>query len=211
MKILVLGASQGTGAETVKAALAQGNAVTAFARSPDKLAIQHPQLTRLKGDVFDKASVAAAVKGHDAVVVTAFPGSLKGFKERPNFFSEATAIAIDAMKQHGVKRLVVLSALGAGESSALLNPLLQFLLLKLFLKAPYSDHGRQEALVKESGLEWVIARPSRLTDGPANGRYEKTAELKKVPSLITRADVGAFMAEACVTDTWVGKAVQLGG
>ena len=69
MKILVIGASQGTGALVVQAALAQGHAVTAFARSPDRLQVQHEELARVAGDFHDRASVAAAVPGHDAVIL----------------------------------------------------------------------------------------------------------------------------------------------
>ena len=80
MKILVLGASQGTGAEAVRAALARGHDVTAFARSPDKLVLENSRLTRLKGDFHSRESVDGAVGGHGAVIVTASATSLKGFK-----------------------------------------------------------------------------------------------------------------------------------
>src|SRR4051812_24362224 len=106
MKILVLGASQGTGALVVKAALDRGHDVTAFARTPDKLKLEHPKLTRVAGNFHDKASVEGAVRGHDAVIITASSTSLKGFKETPDYFSRGTGYAIDAMKANGIKRLV---------------------------------------------------------------------------------------------------------
>src|SRR6185437_5315647 len=109
MKILVMGASQGTGALAVKRALEKGHDVTAFARSPQKLVLEDPKLTRVVGDFHDKASVDGAVRGHDAVIITASSTSLKGFKEKPDYFSSGTSYAIDAMKKHGVRRLVVLS------------------------------------------------------------------------------------------------------
>src|SRR4051812_338023 len=117
MKILVLGASQGTGALCVKAALAAGHAVTAFARTPSKLDLTHAQLTKLAGDFHDAASVSAAVKGHDAVIICASSTSLKGFKEKPDYFSRGTKFCIDAMKEYGVKPLAVRSANGARDSS----------------------------------------------------------------------------------------------
>src|SRR5690348_4008117 len=116
MNVLVLGASQGTGALCVKAALAKGHAVTAFARTPSKLDVTHPQLTKVAGDFHDAASVHAAVKGkgqgHDAVIICASSTTLKGFQEKPDYFSRGTKFAIDAMKEHGVRRLVALSANG---------------------------------------------------------------------------------------------------
>jgi uncharacterized protein YbjT (DUF2867 family) len=211
MNILVIGASQGTGALTVRAALDKGHRVTAFARSPNKLVLDHPQLQKVAGDFHQAASVAAAVPGHDAVIVTASATKLSAFKENPRYFSQGTGYAIDAMKKAGVKRLAVLSALGTGDSRALLNPVLRALMIDFLLKGPYQDHERQEEQVRASGLEWVIARPGRLTNGPARGRYVKKTAVESVPSSISRADVGGFLVEACEVPTWVGHAVQLGG
>jgi uncharacterized protein YbjT (DUF2867 family) len=211
MKILVVGASQGTGAECARMALDRGHDVTAFARTPGRLAIEHPKLTRVAGDFHDRTSVDAAVRGHDAVIVTASSTSMRGFKKKPRYFSEGTALVIDAMNAHGVRRLSVLSALGTGESIRLMNFFLRTLLVSFLLKVPYEDHERQEQMVRQSGLEWIIARPGRLTDGAARGKYVKTATIEPVPMAISRADVADFLVMSLETTTWVGKAVQLGG
>jgi uncharacterized protein YbjT (DUF2867 family) len=211
MKILVIGASQGTGALAVRTALDKGHAVTAFARSPQKLALEHPQLTRTRGDFHQTASVAAAVPGHDAVIVTASATKLSAFKENPRYFSEGTGYTIDAMKKAGVKWLVVLSALGTGNSRSLMNPVLRALMVDFLLKAAFKDHERQEEQVRSSDLDWVVARPGRLTNGPARRQYEKKTAIEPVPSSISRADVADFLVEACEVPTWVGRAVQLGG
>ena len=211
MRILVIGASKGTGALAVRAALGRGHKVTAFSRSPDNLQLVHGQLTKLKGDFHDRASVEGAVPGHDAVLVTPFPGSLAGFKSDPEFFSRGTRHVVGAMKTSGVKRLVVLSALGVGDSRPLFNFFMDKLLISFLLKGPYQDHERQEPLVRDSRLDWVIARPSRLTDGPARGRYVKQVAIAPVPGSISRADVADFLIEAAEVDTWLRQAVQLGG
>jgi uncharacterized protein YbjT (DUF2867 family) len=211
MNLLVVGASRGTGALVVRTALDKGHRVTAFARSPAKLALEHPQLRKLQGDFHQAASVDAAVPGHDAVVVTASVTRLAAFKENPRYFSQGTELVIDAMKRSGVKRLVVLSALGTGDSARLLNPVVRALMVGWLLKAAFADHERQEELVRASGLEGVVARPTRLTDGPARRRYVKKTALESVPASISRADVADFLVEACEVPTWVGHAVQLGG
>ncbi|MBU8896949.1 NAD(P)-dependent oxidoreductase [Corallococcus sp. H22C18031201] len=211
MRVLVIGASQGTGALAVREALARGHDVTAFARSPQKLELAHPKLTRVAGDFHQKDSVSAAVKGHDAVIVTASATSLKGFKENPHYFSQGTALTIEAMKAHGVRRLVVLSAIGTGESQQLLNVVVRKLLVGFILKLPFQDHERQEQLVRDSGLDWVIVRPGRLTGGPARKRYVKKTALEPVPGSISRADVADFLVAAAEVGTWVGHAVQVGG
>jgi uncharacterized protein YbjT (DUF2867 family) len=211
MNILVIGASQGTGALAVRAALEKGHRVTAFARSPNKLALDDPKLRKVTGDFHQAASVEAVVAGHDAVIVTASATALSAFKENPLYFSQGTGYAIAAMKKAQVKRLVVLSALGVGESRKLLNPILRGLMVGFLLKVPFEDHERQEKLVQASGLDWVIARPSRLTNGLAHRRYVKKTVIESVPGSISRADVADFLVEGCEVAAWVGHAVQLGG
>src|ERR1700678_3409387 len=98
MRILVLGASQGTGALAVRTGLDQGHQMTAFARSPQKLELEHPQLRKLEGDFHQSASVHAAVPNHDAIIITASATSFSTLRETPNYFSLGAGYAIDAMK-----------------------------------------------------------------------------------------------------------------
>jgi len=211
MRILVIGGTRGVGRFVISEGLARGHQVTAMSRKPDKLEVQHPQLTKVKGDFHDQASVAAAVTGHDAVIITAGPPTLKGFKEDPTFFSRGTGFVIGAMKAKGIKRLAILSAFGTGETRQLAPFLLRKLLFDLLLKLPMADHEREEALVRKSGLEWVIARPTGLTNKPGNKTYKATSDLVRVPNSIARADVADFLVTAVEGSQWVGKAVQLGG
>lgn len=211
MKILVLGASQGTGALCVKAALAKGHTVTAFSRTPSKLDVTHDALTKVAGDFHDAESVRKAVAGHDAVIICASPTKLSAIKEKPDYFSRGTKYCIDAMKEHGVKRLVVLTAHGVGSTKPVASWFQRTFLIGMLLKGFFADHDVQERMTEESGLEWVIARPTRLTNGPAKGKYVRTADIVSVPSSISRADLADFLVEACETTTWVGKGVQLGG
>jgi uncharacterized protein YbjT (DUF2867 family) len=211
MKILVLGASQGTGALSVKSALAKGHSVTAFSRTPSKLDLTHAGLTKVAGDFHDAASVSNAVAGHDAVIICASPTSFTAIKEKPDYFSRGTKHCIDAMKEHGVKRLVVLTAHGVSESKAVASWFQRTFLIDRLLKGFFLDHDVQERMTRESGLDFVIARPTRLTNGKAKGKYVRTEELVSVPGSISRADVADFLVEACESPAWVGKAVQLGG
>ncbi len=210
MKILVVGASQGTGALCVKAALAKGHSVSAFSRTPSKLDITHPALTKIAGDFHDPASVRSAVAGHDAVIICAAPKP-SAIKETPDYFSRGTKYCIDSMKEHGTKRLVILTAFGCGDSESAAGWFFKAVFIKRLLKGFYLDHAVQERMTRESGLEFVIARPTRLTNGIAKGKYVRTAELIGVPSSISRADLADFLVEACESTTWLGKAVQLGG
>jgi putative NADH-flavin reductase len=211
VRILIIGASQGTGAWAVKESLKRGHAVTAFARNPSKLDIEAPQLVKRTGDFLVRESVMSAVPGHDAVIVTASATKLKAFKENPRYFSQGTEYIIDAMKASGVRRLAILSALGTGESRKLANFFMDKILISLLLKIPFADHERQEDLVKASGLDWVIARPGRLTNGAGRKQYVKETAVVPVPMSIARADVADFLVTAVEADTWVHQAVQIGG
>jgi uncharacterized protein YbjT (DUF2867 family) len=212
MNILVIGASKGTGALCVKAALESGHRVTAFARTPSKLAITDEKLTKVVGDFHDAASVSKAMPGHDAVIITASVSALSDLKKMPDYFSRGTKYCIDAMKEHGVKRLLVLSALGTGDSRAASGWVIRTLVVDGILKRAFADHDVQEKLARDSGLEWVIARPGRLTDGPALRKYVADPSANgKVPGSISRADVADFMVKACSGTEMVGKSLLLGG
>jgi putative NADH-flavin reductase len=207
MKILVVGASQGTGALCVQSALAKGHAVRAFSRSPAKLNITHSSLKKIAGDFHDAASMKRAVAGHDAVMISAAPKP-SAIKDTPDYFSHGTKYCIEAMKEHGVKRLVVLTSFGTGDSESVAGWFMKTFFIHGLLKGFYRDHGVQERITRESGLEFVFARPTRLTNGPAKGEYVRTEKLISVPSSIARADLADFMVEVCES---LGKAIHLGG
>jgi uncharacterized protein YbjT (DUF2867 family) len=109
------------------------------------------------------------------------------------------------------RRLVVLSAFGTGDSRPFGGLVLKRVLIPFFFGPSFADHERQERLTRESGLEWVIVRPSRLTDGSARGKYKVVTGPGAVPGSISRADVAAFMLVTLETDWYVGKVVGIGG
>jgi uncharacterized protein YbjT (DUF2867 family) len=211
MKIVIIGASRGTGALCVIAALAKSHRVTAFARRPAKLDVTHPALTKVAGDFHDAASVGSAVAGQDAVIVCASPRSLGAIKEKPDYFSRGTKYCIDAMKQQPGKRLVILSAHGVGDSKPAASWFQRTFLIDRLLRGFFGDHEVQERMTQESGLDFIIARPTRLTNGKAKGRYVRTLDAIGIPSTISRADLADFLVDVCDSPTWVSKRVHLGG
>jgi len=189
MKIAIFGATGTLGRHLVAQALDMGYQVTAFARRPERLDLIHANLTLLAGDVLDPGAVSHAVKGQDAVIVAIGAGR-KGRVRAPG-----TANVIDAMKAHKVRRLISQSTLGAGDSRAALNFIWKHIMFGFLLKDAYSDHQEQEALVRASGLDWTLVRPSAFTDEPATGAYrENFPPTEKGLSLkISRADVAGFI------------------
>jgi putative NADH-flavin reductase len=200
MNILVFGASGATGRHLVPQALSLGHHVTAFVRNPSAIANNGQQLRVVKGDVLDPTSVAAAMPGQDAVVCALGTGR----RER-TALSTGVANILQAMKSRGVRRLVFLSGLGAGDSktqTALVGRLVQALLLKEM----YEDKGRQESLIKQSDLDWTIVRPPLLRERPAKGKLRVSLDGRKVGWRITRADLAAFMLAQLTSEEFVRRA-----
>jgi len=205
MKIAVFGATGGTGNEVVKQALTAGHEVTAFVRDASRPTIQNEQLRIVTGDVFDPASVAQAVQGQDTVVCALGAGQdLKKTTVR----TTGTENIIYGMQTHGVKRLMVVTAMGVGESWDDLSMLNKFFFAVL-LKSSRVDHEAQEAAVKESGLDWTIIRPSGLTDEPRTGVYDVGERIPAKSSKIARADIADLILKELEQNKLIGKAVTI--
>lgn len=207
MRILVIGASQGIGLEAVSALLADGQSVRAFARSAGKIGLDHPQLEKFNGDALDRASVAKALQGVDAVVQTlGVAMSFETLTRGTSLFSRATRILVDLMREHGPKRLVCVTGIGAGDSRGHFGLLYDGLMFPLMLKRIYDDKDVQERMIKDSGLDWTIARPGVLVSTPVTGRYRALADPREWQlKTIARADVARFIADEVRQATFLHK------
>ena len=118
--------------------------------------------------------------------------------ERTTLFSQSTRILVDAMKAAGVKRLIAVTGLGAGDSRGHGGLLYDLVVFPLLLKRVYDDKDVQEWIIKSSGLDrWTIVRPGLLTNRPATGRYRVlTASKDWQFGIISRADVANFLVQA---------------
>ena len=188
MNVIVFGATGKTGRHVVTTALERGHQVTAFGRSVDRLDISDHSLQVYKGDVFDRESVSGAVAGRDAAIVCI--GST-GLRDKTTL-ADGTQIVVDAMVEHGVDRIVVLSAAGVDDSWKQI-PWSSRLLFRTMLRNVFADHHAQEAIVKQSPLDWTIVRAAVLKDGPATGSYATTNTAKTTK--IDRADVAACLID----------------
>jgi putative NADH-flavin reductase len=201
MNILVIGSTGRTGQEVVAQALAQGHAVTAFARNAADVTWQDPHLTVLQGNVLDRASVEASVGGQDAVV-----SALGARTHGPTtVLSEGTRNVIRAMEHHGVRRFVCESSLGVGDSAGQIGPLFDWIVLPLWLRHVYKDKEVQERAIRESNLDWVIVRPALLTNGPHTGVYQVGLSYtrKAIVPRVSRADVADFMLKQLTDDSFL--------
>lgn len=190
MKLAIIGATGPTGRELVQQALAAGHAVTAGVRSPQ--AADLPKDARVvEADVTRAPSLLPLVTGQDAVLCAL--GS-KLSRKPTTLLSGGTKNLVGAMADARVSRLVCITGIGAGDSMGHGGFLYDRIIQPLLLKEIYNDKTRQEAVVRESGLDWTIVRPAMLTNGPKTDAIREFRELAGVRAKkISRADVAAFI------------------
>lgn len=193
MKIIVFGASGGTGQEIVKQALAQGHSVTAFVRNPGSLR-EESGLRVLQGDVFNPVEVADAIVGHQAVLSALGPRTLK----KTDLLARAIPNILAGMRRHYVSRLIVLGAAGVqpdyGKYQNALTRIIYWMAKQTMLRHPFADQAAQERLLAASEIDYTIVRPPRLMDTPFTGKYRVVPDaLPSGSTQISRADVADFM------------------
>jgi len=208
MRVLIIGASKGIGLDTTRQALDAGHNVRALARSATAIAISNPSLEKMRGDALKTEDVETALVGVDVVIQTLGVGL--GDLFRPvHLFSDASRVLIQAMKIQGVKRLICVTGFGAGDSRASIS-CLQRLPFQIVFGRAYDDKSLQEQLIKESELDWTIARPGVLTSGPRTGHYQILSEASQWRNgIISRADVAEFLVRQIGDQTYIRKAPVL--
>ncbi len=204
MRVLIVGASKGIGLETARQALDTAHDVRALARSATAISDSNPRLEKIRGDALKTEDLEAALVGVDVVIQTLGVGL--GDLFRPvHLFSDATRVLIAAMRRQGVKRLICVTGFGAGDSRASIS-CLQSLPFQILFGRAYDDKSLQEKLIKESELDWTIARPGVLTSGPRTGRYRIIVEASQWRNgIISRADVAEFIVRQIGDQAYIHK------
>ena len=186
MKLFVIGATGRTGQEIVQQALERGHHVTAFVRSPEAVNLKHERLTVLLGNATNENQLAEAMQSHDAVLSALGPREV--FK--PSSLLHDSALATTrAMQRSGVKRLLILSA--AAHFPGIPNRIVSFI-----LRNHMRDSLAMEKVVQESGLDWTIARPPRLTQKQYATYRSREGSAPEKGFTLSRKAVAAFMLDA---------------
>ena len=194
MKIVVFGATGGAGREIVQCALTAGYDVRAAVRTPSKMEISHPHLEVFKADLYDPASVVAAVGGQEAVLAAVAPGGLS-LTKKTDLYSQSAKSILPAMQAQGVSRLLVVSTAARRNYSPDNHPIFELIIKNLFWNTLYSDVVKMDNLIMASPLNWTLIRPPQVVDRPASGKY-RVAEGKyavKGGASIGRTDLAAFI------------------
>jgi putative NADH-flavin reductase len=195
MKLVVFGATGGTGRCIVEQALTSGHDVTAVVRDPEGLPLRHERLWVVRADVFQSAEIAPQMVGADAVLSALGPHT---YRAETTMCSRAIQSILGAMRETGVLRLACVSAAPVGSVGKEDTFLYRFLarpLLRTIFKGVYEDLAVMEGNVRRSGINWTILRPPRLIDGPRTGRY-RLGRGQNLGNSISRADLADAMLES---------------
>nr|WP_294941751.1 SDR family oxidoreductase [uncultured Mucilaginibacter sp.] len=193
-KIVIFGASGGTGKQVVAMALQQGFEVTTIIRNPDAFYIQHPNLKIAKGDILAPSTFKNKLQGQDAVISCLGVPKI----QETTLYSAGIRNIVQSMQEVGLDRILCISS-GALDippgSSFIMRFLLKNVLQRIY-KPIYTDMRLMEDTLKASGLNWTIVRAPKLTDGKNKGRNRNITgqPLKGIPQ-ISRADLAGYLLE----------------
>jgi putative NADH-flavin reductase len=204
MKMLVLGATGGTGLQIVSQAIDRGHSVTAFVRSANSLKRFGDRVAVIQGDLLNSAELRRVVEGHDAVL-SGFGPRLPISKADATLLQRFAFALTGAMTQAGVRRVIVESTAFLFKDS-IFPP--TYLVGNLFFPSVVRDASEMEDTLRKSELDWTIVRPPRLTDKPRSGKYRvQEGHLPPFGLSISRADVADYMLDAGENHASIGKII----
>lgn len=187
MKLLILGGTGRVGSHLVENALQDDHHVTVLVRTPEKVQIQHNNLTVVQGDVLSKEDIGQAMHGTD-VVMSALN------TDGGTTLTDSMPLIIDAMKKEGIKRIITIGTAGILQSRV--SPELlryQSSESKRKLTRAAEEHHKMYELLQQSGLDWTIVCPTYLPDGERLGNYRTERDFLPVDgSQISVPDTADF-------------------
>lgn len=206
MRIAIFGATGIVGRAITKEALAQGHQVTVLTRDARKVMCAGDNLTVIEGDVTDKDTVRKVLEGQDAVIQSLGIGG-KG-DGRPTFFvSETNRLIMEQMKQAGVRRLIAMSVIGAGESLSFLPWIYRKLMpvMMRWFTAIIDDKNRMEPMIENSGLDWTIVRCTTVKDAPSAKHIVASTDGKGIKYSIAAPDMAQFIVSQLTSPDFMHK------
>jgi len=203
MRVLVLGATGGTGKYVLADAVAAGHEVTALVRDPTRLGTIQG-VRSLTGDATNPRDLRAAAEGQDAVLNALGSRSLRHPVEQM-----ATTALLAVLEGSPTSRLIVCSAFGVGKTREGANAF-QRLFFRTVLGRVYAAKEVADASVRDSDLDWTLVYPTRLTNDPPKDRMLAVEKFSGT-GRVSRADVAAFMVDQLESDRWSRKTVIVSG
>lgn len=195
--VLVIGGTRASGLEVVKVLRGRGDEVVVLARpSADAGPAEALGARIVRGDAMSRTDLDAAfATAQFRAVVSTLGGGLDA--ARTDY--EGNRNAIDAAAAAGVRRFVLVTVIGAGES---LNAAPW--IARRILKDVIVEKTRAEEHLKASGLDYTIIRPGGLLDKEAQGRTYLTEDTRAM-SWIRRADLALLVVQSLDDPAAIGK------
>ena len=188
--VLIFGATRGTGFETAKVLAESGDRVTAVVRaSSDTAELDALGVQTVVADIFDRASIDGVFSGgaYRAVVL-----SLSGKKDDPGPRPdrEGVKVIVDSAKANGVRRVLMVTAIGCGDSKVAVAPkVIEVLGPVLAIKTEAEEY------LVAADIDYTILRPGGMTSDPASGTAVRTTD-RMTMGVINRADLGRIVADS---------------
>src|SRR5215470_17261935 len=190
LKLVVLGATGGTGLELVRQAVKRGHCVTALVRSPERLKDFQDRITIRQGDLLNSVLLEQAIQGQD-VILSGFGPRVPVAKADANLLERFARALTQAMPTAGVRRAVIESVAFLFKDS-ILPP--AYLLGRLLFAKTVADAAAMERIFADTDLDWTMVRPPELTDKPYTGKYRvREGHLPRFGLKVSRADVADLM------------------
>ena len=201
LRVVVFGSTGKTGEQAWKLLREASHEVTVFGRSVRRRYADDP-VAKVQGDVLDTEAVSKAIEAQDAVLVCLGPVSTRD----QTTLSQGAANIASAMRAHGTRRVVFISAAGVGESWGQI-PWYSKLLFGTMLRNILDEHAREEEIFAASSLDWTAVRAAVLTNKPATGRViaSNTGPNKTIP----RADLAVFLVAELVGQDHLNRAISV--
>ena len=197
MKILILGISGRTGRLVAEEAIKRGHKVAGIVRNPGSLNVKGAEI--IAGTPYDIETVRKAMEGCDAVIstlslVSSSQGLFKKITTPLDSMSVSLGNTVTVMGENGIRRIVLMTAAGVGDTAHMLPAFFKFLIKISNIRFSYADHERQEKILASSDLDWTIVRPVGLNGKDNNlTTLTDTDGTGKLKSMISRNAVAHFI------------------
>lgn len=220
MKLTIFAATGGIGRQALEQAVAAGHDVTAVVRNPNKLSGGAVRIVTADLAAADPAVLESAVAGADAV----FSGLGPRSTSETGIASRGTRAIVQAMQATGVRRIVVVSAapIGTVPSPARPKPprhdpgdgfFMRHLfshVAKIAFRKHYADLALMEDILRDSGLDWTVVRPPRLTDKPLTSSYRVAyGQNLRGGWSVSRADVAQLLLRVLAQPETIKQAIGI--
>lgn len=203
MKILVFGASGLTGGIVVDSALKRGDQVIVLTRDASKFSHRRPNLQVMQGSASSMQDIENALEGVDAVIHCLGIGG-KGEGASTTVVSDSVKATLDAMKKKGVRRIVCMSNVGAGNSGTWFYNRVVLPVFLSWLNPIIEDKNRMEAALKSSSLDWVSVRLPNIVSGPSK-RIRSSQDGKGIGISITAESTAEFLLQQVSENIWLRR------